>query len=270
MLPRIDVHPPLPDGPAALVIAHPGHELRVYGWLQATRPHVFILTDGSGRSGAPRLAGTALTLAEAGATRGPVFGRFSDAATYAEILSHNHAPFMRLVDELVDALRKEAVAYVVADACEGYNPVHDVCRFIVNAAVQILRRRYSLPILSFDFALTGRPDACPDSLRAQSVLIRLAADVFERKLTVARRSTELGIDVDEALRTVGSDAFRVELLRWVENGGPEDGLGDVVPFYERHGESRVAAGKYARVLRRREHVLPLAQAIWNHANGRWR
>lgn len=34
------------SGRAALVVAHPGHELRVYGWLEQARPRVFVLTDG--------------------------------------------------------------------------------------------------------------------------------------------------------------------------------------------------------------------------------
>ena len=34
-----------------LFVAHPGHELCVHGWLEIARPKVFVLTDGSGRSG---------------------------------------------------------------------------------------------------------------------------------------------------------------------------------------------------------------------------
>src|SRR5437868_1619892 len=33
----------IPDGRAALVIAHPGHELLVHGWLELARPVIFIL-----------------------------------------------------------------------------------------------------------------------------------------------------------------------------------------------------------------------------------
>ena len=39
-----------------LVIAHPGHELRLYGWIAQTKPLVCILTDGSGSDDQPRLA----------------------------------------------------------------------------------------------------------------------------------------------------------------------------------------------------------------------
>ena len=43
---------------AALVISHPGHELCVHHWLETARPDVFVLTDGSGRSGISRLDST--------------------------------------------------------------------------------------------------------------------------------------------------------------------------------------------------------------------
>ena len=33
------------------------------------------------------------------------------------------------------------------------------------------------------------------------------------------------------------------------------------PLYERYGEERVAAGHYATVIRRREHLLPLRDAL---------
>jgi len=52
----------------ALIIAHPGHELRVHHWLEKTRPLVFVLTDGSGRTAQSRLHSTTRILERAGAT----------------------------------------------------------------------------------------------------------------------------------------------------------------------------------------------------------
>jgi hypothetical protein len=52
---------------AALVTAHPGHELCLYGWLKRARPCVFIFTDGSGSTGEPRLELTTKLLARTGA-----------------------------------------------------------------------------------------------------------------------------------------------------------------------------------------------------------
>ena len=51
----------------ALIIAHPGHELRVHHWLEKTRPLMLVLTDGSGRTAQSRLASTTRILEQAGA-----------------------------------------------------------------------------------------------------------------------------------------------------------------------------------------------------------
>jgi hypothetical protein len=89
-----------PAGRAALVVAHPGHELRVHGWLEQARPLVFVLTDGSGGSGVPRLGSTARLIDRAGAERGSIFGRVPDRDLYAAILDHDHALFAGLASEL--------------------------------------------------------------------------------------------------------------------------------------------------------------------------
>ena len=73
-------------GPALLVVGHPGHELMVHGWLEAARPLVMVLTDGSGHAGVSRLPSTAALLARAGATPGPIFGRFTDVELYRALL----------------------------------------------------------------------------------------------------------------------------------------------------------------------------------------
>ncbi|TIU68722.1 MAG: hypothetical protein E5W25_11970, partial [Mesorhizobium sp.] len=52
---------------AALVVAHPGHELRVHHWMETAKPLVLVLTDGSGHLGVGRLDRTAEVLAGAGA-----------------------------------------------------------------------------------------------------------------------------------------------------------------------------------------------------------
>src|ERR1700730_3576329 len=74
---------------AALVIGHPGHELRVYGWLASARPQVFILTDGSGTTGIGRTASSSRVLAGAGSPLGKICAPFSDAGIYEAIRDSN-------------------------------------------------------------------------------------------------------------------------------------------------------------------------------------
>jgi hypothetical protein len=239
-----------------LVVAHPGHELRVHGWLEQARPRVLVLTDGAGRSGTSRLPATARVLARAGATPGEVFGRFRDRDIYEAMLGRDLELFRALAGDVAAAL--EDADYVVGDAAEGYNPTHDVCRLLVDAAAARVRRRRGRALASFAFPLVGPPTGStpPGSTDVDTTL---DADAFARKLVAARDYVELDGEVRAALDGVGIAAFRREVFQHVE-GGSERAGGDV-PFYERHGERRVAEGAYRHVLRRAEHVAPIAEAL---------
>jgi len=67
-----------PAKKAALVIAHPGHELRVFRWLELTQPQVSVFTDGAGRSGESRLPSTTKLLEQVRAEPGTFYGCLSD------------------------------------------------------------------------------------------------------------------------------------------------------------------------------------------------
>ena len=246
---------------SALVVAHPGHELRVFGWLHAARPRVFVLTDGSGRTGRSRLPSTTRILREAGAEPASIYGRLSDHEVYEAMLRTDHTLFVGLAEELAAALIDQGTELVAGDAIEGYNPAHDVCRLIINAAVELVWRRTSRQVENSEFPLVGPPDSCPTALRSRAMFFHLEPEMFGRKMAAAHRYSALSGEVDEAIQTVGEDAFRVEMLRPAVEPLAPDGRGEEPPHYERHGERRVAAGAYARVLRQREHVLPIAAAL---------
>lgn len=271
---------------AALIVAHPGHELRVHGWLEAALPRVCVLTDGAGRSGHSRLDSTTRVLEAAGAAPGPVYGEMSDAEFYAAVLDFDHRRFTRLVDELASMLLRERIDCVAGDAEEGYNPAHDVCRLVVDAAVRLLERATGTAVANYDFTLVAPPGRCPEALRADAVWLKLDEAALSRKLTAARNYPELQAEVEAALSGAGSvglrehpdiaarsgsdfggagaNDFTIECLR------PVDGRRALTPpfagrpFYEEYGERQVTSGHYSRVLRYREHVLPLAAALDAH------
>src|SRR4051794_1243079 len=93
-----------------LLVAHPGHELLLHGWISRNRPVVHILTDGSAHSAETRLDMTAALLREAGARVGTIFGRLSDAEAYTMILERNTALLGSLVAELAEQLEKDRPA----------------------------------------------------------------------------------------------------------------------------------------------------------------
>src|SRR4051795_6818486 len=200
---------------AILVIAHPGHELRVHGWLESTRPAVWILTDGSGHTGRSRIDSTTRVLEATGAAPGSVYGFMTDAVLYDAVLGGNPRPFIDVVDKLAAAILHVHVDCIAGDAEEGYNPGHDTCRLIINAAVRLAQRKSSQPIRNYDFTLFGPPDQCPQELRDHSLWLNLDDESFARKLSAARNYPELQAEVETALN--GAHRFRIECRRPVNS-----------------------------------------------------
>jgi AcrR family transcriptional regulator len=272
------------SGKAALVVAHPGHELCVYGWLEEARPRVFVLTDGSGRTGISRLKSTTKILSRVGASPGAVYGRFGDRELYAALLRGDFGLFERLVAELAEAFVWEEIEYVAGDAAEGYNPVHDTCRIVIDAAAELASRTSGRRIINRDFLLFRRHSAVSDDVHAGGIRLTLDDAQLARKLSVAREYSELKDEVDafidqkalEALRAfpelsayisdfvtsdMGGEAYRVESLRLAGESTRGDGAANEIPFYERYGEMLVTAGAYDHAIRRSDHIAPLAKAM---------
>lgn len=272
------------DTPSALVVAHPGHQARLHGWLELARPRVFILTDGSGHSGRPRIDATTEYLAGLEIEPGNIYGQHTDVAMYRRILDRDSDFFVGLADELAESLSALRVRFVAGDAAEGYNSIHDVCRYVTDAAVEMVNRGGGVAAASFDYPVIKRPDDCPEELVESSIWLRLDDQTFARKIEAARTYyPELLEEVRVALAGGGAgpmkeyfnlsgvgggagvEAFRVECLRPVVASRADCGGWGAKPFYELHGERQVAAGLYEHVIRYREHVAPIAERLRRHA-----
>jgi len=280
----------LPDAPAALIVAHPGHEIRLHGWLELTRPRIFILTDGSGRASRSRLDATTAYLSQCGVerpTNGDLYGRFTDREVYVALLARDFTFFLRLADELSESFLRDNVGYVSGDATEGYNSTHDACRLLINAAVEMASRAGAHPISNFDFPVVNRPDYCPAGRRATMIRLELDDEQFRRKISSARKYyPELAAEVESTFKggepsalkdylardegergehaRIGLEMFRVECLRPIIPEDERAVFSSSPPFYEAHAERLVAAGHYQEVIRYREHLLPLSVALREH------
>jgi hypothetical protein len=222
-------------------------------------PNCVRLTDGSGRSNQSRLASTTKVLNETGARIGSIYGRLTDSAAYAAILNHDFDLFVELANELSGAFAAERIDYVAGDAFEGYNPLHDVCRLIINAAVNATNRRHENHIANFEFSLIDRPGCSHELPHADGIRRILDEASFARKMKAAQEYAQLGGEVLAAIERTSSDAFRVECLCPVDPNGGDYSCEH--PFYEQYGEKQVAAGYYDRVLRYNEHIAPLGEAL---------
>lgn len=253
-------HFPFAGKKAALVVAHPGHELKVHGWLEAARPLVFVLTDGSGRSTQSRLGSTTAVIDRARAQVGGIYGCFTDRAAYGAILNHDFDPFIELAGKLSRAFVSERIDLVAGDAMEGYNPMHDVCRLVIDAAVDAAQTA-GQGITNLAFSLVDEPQAGPASPPANEFWLQLDDEAFQRKITAAYGYHELAGEVYEALEGAAVDGFRLERLRAADSDVDIRYWSENPPFYEKYGEKQVAAGHYNRVLRYSDHVKPLAEAL---------
>ena len=250
---------------AALLIAHPGHELRVFHWLEIARPLVCVLTDGSGHTNISRLSSTTQILDSTGSKAGPVYGKFTDPEIYAAILNGNFEAFVEVMHQLAESFTEQSIEYVVHDAVEGFNPSHDLCWHLAGATSLLASKASGRTIRMFDFPLTGRPDDCPSEIRDKSICIALHDEAVRRKLAAAEGYPELKAEVDVAREKFGDAPFAIECLRPAADAAPHLEDTDEVPFYEKHGEARTASGYYDDVIRRREHMLPLTQRLWQVA-----
>jgi hypothetical protein len=242
---------------ALLVLGHPGHELRVLGFLARQRAEVCILTDGGGRAANSRLESSRRTIEEAGGGVGPVFGEWSDRETYRMLLEGDCRPLLAVAGRLASWFESREVSVVASDAWEGFNPTHDLCRTIVDAAL----RRASRQWRSWAFPLDGPPNAAPPGVSGEPLEVDLAGAELELKMRLALDYQELRSEVSSAFERYGKAAFAREYLWRVDPAWRLTGEAQGVPYYEKVGAERVAHGHYPQVLRFREHFLPVAEAL---------
>jgi hypothetical protein len=250
----------MPGGPAMLVVGHPGHELRVHGWLEHARPVVMVLTDGSGCSGVSRLSSTVNVLERVGATPGEVFGALTDAALYRALLDRHTSVFTDLAARIATAIIRHDIEVVAGDDAEGFNPAHDVCRLVVDAAVRLARSATGRPVANLAFALMEAPSAVPRHLDDWSSTLVLTDAALERKLRAALSYPEMAAEVAAARARWSDEAFQIEAFRHVaenESWSP----GDEQPFYEQYGRQRVKDGVYSEVIQYDLHMSPIIAAL---------
>ena len=241
-----------------LVIAHPGHELRLVAWLNKAHPDVVVLTDGSGGDGQPRVDATQRIVSDGGGHACALFGAYADRQIYQAMLSGSVQLFLDMASQLITQIRLGGYHTIVRDPYEGYNPTHDVCAVLVDVAVALVWRRYGQRIRVYDFPLTPLSDFRQSNALRRYVLTD-AERVHKRAIVTGYRQLEG--EVNAALQREGASTYAEEVLRQLSIGGPATNQHLAPPFYETYGEGQRLAGRYTTVIRYAEHLAPIEIAI---------
>ncbi|HET7435687.1 MAG TPA: hypothetical protein VFN10_13345 [Thermoanaerobaculia bacterium] len=274
---------PIPSVPrCAVLVAHPGHELVIHEFVSRSHPLVAVLTDGSGNTGESRLDSTTRVLEAAHAQPTSFYGGFTDAQCYAALLSGDADLFIGMAESLADVLVASRIEMVAGDASEGWNPIHDIWRTVLNTAVALTSDRLGRPVRNLEFLLFGSHAAAASSCSSDAIVMRLDEAAYERKLASSSAYSELHAEVaaaingttssivasptlsaelDRRLGGLNGDSYRVELLR--PAGAAE--MSDGPRVYELYGEMMVAAGRYREAIRHDRHLAPIEAALQQHA-----
>lgn len=246
-----------------LILGHPGHELRVLGWLHEQRPATAVLTDGSGAGGESRIELTTALLDAAGCRRSSVYGDHSDGDFYRAMLGGDVDFFRCLAGRLADWLVAEGICLVASDAVEGYNPTHDLCAAVASHATRLASKRSLHDITHFTFLLTGAPGTCAPlgSLVLELSPPALAEKICQTRHYAASAGGALVDEVETMLQAFGEASFAREFLAPANLERDFKQFEATAPFYETHGEKQVAAGLYQHVIRYWTHVAPIISKL---------
>lgn len=160
----------LPEGNYALSIAHPGHELRLHGFLDLKKPWVFILSDGGNPSHIDRMQhylgfifkNTGILKKERDAfyiierkhnnlKEDNQSGYVKDEEIQNELMQGNAAWFEFYITKMANSLIKDKIDYVVADASEDMDSVHEISRIMTEIAIKLVKKKKGKEIKLYEF-----------------------------------------------------------------------------------------------------------------------
>lgn len=247
-----------------LIVGHPGHELRVLGWVQRLRPIVVALTDGSGNTGKSRLDISRAMLTATGGTPSSLYGMTSDREIYSKIFKQDFDFFLGLSDSIARLLIEQRTEVVVGDAIEGYNPSHDLCRLIIDRAIRLVKNELNWNIKNYVFALKEHPHF--HDIDSKILMIELSPDELALKFSEAIRYADivkgtLGKEILESIEYYGEDIFSKEGFSCQNSSAVLNKFDKERPYYESYGEQQVNEGFYKQAIYYSKHIAPIARAL---------
>lgn len=243
----------------ALVMAHPGHELKLHGWLRTVRPSVHTLTTGSRHlHQTERLRASDRLCESLSLAKGAFFGEVFDADFYNVILRKQTEIVHEWTDRLRDHFNRRSCSIVVCDAWQGFSIAHDLIHVMTRIAAAEAAVKSGRDIDVFEFAPV--PESLPGLFRLDKAPdeFQLSKELEHEKILAAQSMPDLH-ELQEYLDAVG----QAELMR--EKFYRPRPLEDLLeperpPLYEQYGAERVQDGHYERAILWRD-VRPIVSSL---------
>jgi hypothetical protein len=253
-----------------MVFAHPGHELTVAGMLLRYQPHLLFLTraDAGQDQGREQLARYGLD--QMGLAGKATFLRIAEAEVFRALINGDWAFFQTLRNHILEWLVNVRPALVFGDAFEFYNVNHDLCRVLLDSAVQEYRAstgdtpaNHEILLACYaNSALAAQPMHMFDFLAPKLAYCELTQAEVARKQELIRVLGSRNSYIGAIAHAVPQERFRQEPYRPLPR--PRDytqRFSVPWPTYEEHGRQRTQSGKYEQAILFSQHFVPLAQAI---------
>lgn len=233
-----------------LLLAHPGHELRIYHWMELNQPLVFFLTDGSGSKETSRIHYSREIIANTGSSVGSVFGELSDRHWYKALAHRDHEFFASVISSIEICIGVRESYRIIADASDGYNPVHD----LASAMGAVLQKRLSVhgepAELSYSAATAGGKG---------DLVYELVLDEQARARKRAAVASYLPL-ADEANLILKQNPTAMDREFLISQNNDWRQLKH--PQWEEIGRGRVLAGVYESCLTYEDHFLPVVSKMF--------
>lgn len=251
---------------SAFFMAHPGHELRLHGWVSREKPICMILTTGS-RSGSDiaRLQASVDVIQNAGGRCSDRFETVLDRDLYNCILAGDASPLRRRKEILADILVTNRTERLVIDGWQLYSASHDLAHVVGRLAADEASRRLSCKIEVLQYDVVPAQLAGQASTSSSVRRIILSDSELTAKLAAVNSYPGIEFELIELRQIENEDHARTEALfvppRFEDILRPPD----EAPKYESYGEARQSKGIYKDVIRW-HHVETIARQLISTQN----
>jgi len=242
-----------------LFVGHPGHELMIYQVLKQYSPDVVFLTTGSGADNKPRIDESIKLMESLNLTVHYPFEPLSDCQIYNLILGGDLASFIGIKESLIQFVHKLGYELLIGDALEGFNPAHDICRYLINGVVADLQPDHK--ILNYDILLDQLFLVDQEPTTTDHIRLDLNEEEKREKIESCKKYKPIRTEVNRFIATYGEDFFGKESMRPVHDIFKLKSWDGPAPHYEMHGKKRISEGVYQSLILFETHIKPIAEGL---------